>query len=149
MHLTPVELQTWLEWAGARLIAMPGGRIKPEGPRVIWPDYSQEIFEVLDFRGNVRAKAAIPSGMEISLAEKVMLLPNVCESHITRQILHKRAQVDPITGRYRNSWSKIAASLHCGKEAIKIRHKKGLLEVLSETPEPTFYQLSLTFCQIL
>ena len=74
--LSPQELQAWLEWAGARLIAMPGGRTRPAEPHVIWPEYSQEKFEILTFRSALPLRAAAPSSAEIPIVEEILLLPN-------------------------------------------------------------------------
>jgi hypothetical protein len=133
-QLTPTELQIWLEWAGARLIAMPGPRIKPADPKVIWPDYEQEKFEVTTFRGALPVRAVAPSSKEVPIVEEILLLPNVCEHSYTRRVLHARSLVHPINGRYLYRWTRIAELLAVKTYTVRRWHKDGLLEVISKAP---------------
>ena len=132
--LTPEELRIWLEWAGARLIAMPGLRIGPAKTKVIWPDYAQETFQILDFRGALPVRAAAPSSKEIPIVEEILLLPNVCEKNYTRRVLHARSLVHPINGRYLYRWPRIAELLDVKIHTARRWYKEGLVEVTKKAP---------------
>jgi len=130
--LTPAELQIWLEWAGARLIAMPGRRIGPAAPKVIWPDYSQETFQVLEHRGAMSVKVAAPSSKEIPIVDEILILPNVCSRDYVRRVLHVRSLVHPLNGRYLYKWTRIAELLDVKPRTIKMWHRQGLEEVVDK-----------------
>lgn len=132
MELTPQELQIWLEWAGARLWAMPIGRIKPAEPRALWPDYSLESFQVLDFRKAAPPKAAAPSSREIPIIDEILLLPNVCAREETRRVIHARLLVHPINGRYRHNWTEVAKLVKSDRRIVKIWYKRGLEEIIQK-----------------
>ncbi len=142
VDLTPQELQVWLEWAGARLIAMPGGRIGPAKTRVIWPEYAQETFEVLDFRTALPIRAAAPSSKEIPIVEEILLLPNVCAHDYTRRVLHARSLVHPINGRYLYKWTRISALLEVKAHTARRWYKEGLDEVIRKAPHDSVCRIA-------
>lgn len=129
------DLQTWLEWAGARLIAMPEPRIKPAQPRVIWPDYSQESGEMTVFRGQLSLRAAAPAKHEVAMVDKILLLPNICHLPNVRRVLQVRALVHPINYRHLYSWARISKLLHTSRYQVKKWHGDGLIEVVGRTPD--------------
>lgn len=133
VDLTPSELQLWLEWAGARLIAMPGGHVGPAELKVIWPEYSQDKFQVLEFRKNLPIRAAAPSSVEIPFVDEILTLPNICAFEKTRRVLHARLLVHPINGRYRYTWRKIGILVESDHKTVKNWHRKGLEEVITKT----------------
>ena len=143
--VTPTELKDWLEWAGARLLAMPSPKIKPAEPHVIWPEYSQDKFEVLNFRGGMSLRANAPSKEEIPLVDDILLLPNVCKEQRVRRILHARALVNPVNGRYLYNWSRLAKLLQSNRDAIKRQHEKGLIEVIRKTPPGQICRIAVFF----
>jgi hypothetical protein len=125
-NLSPSELQTWLEWAGARLVAMPSTSIGPRRLKVIWPEYSQDQFEVLDFRGNIPLRASAPSKEEIPIMDEILLLPNLCNYDIYRKLLHYRMLVHPISGRHLRSWRWLGRKLHCDHKTAMYKHEMAL-----------------------
>jgi hypothetical protein len=129
VDLTPQELQVWLEWAGARLIAMPGPRIGPADIKVIWPEYSQEKFEILDFRNMTPLRAPGPSKDEIPIMEEILTLPALCSDPLKRRVLHSRALIHPVNSRHLYSWRKIALLLGRDAKTIKTWHTFALSEV--------------------
>ena len=126
---TPDLINDWLEWAGARLLASPSNKIKPGGPKVIWPDFAQDQFQVLDFRKGLALRAPPPSATEIPLMESILLLPNLCVEVRTRRVLHARCLINPLSYRNINSWTKIATLIHTSRETARTIHQKGLVEV--------------------
>src|SRR5579864_2946310 len=134
-QLTPAELQTWLEWAGARLIALPVGRIKPSEPRVIWPEYSQERFEILDFRGYEPLRANAPSKDEIPIMDEILTLPALWSDSLKRRVLHSRALVHPLNGPNLYSWAKVAQLVGRDPKTVKAWHTAGLAEVCRKAPQ--------------
>lgn len=130
--LTPVLLQEWLEWAGARLIAMPGRRIAPAEPTVIWPEYNRNAFEVLDFRRGLALRAVAPNKDEIDIVDEILLFPNVCTDVIVRRVLHTRALVHPLNGRHLFPWTRIAKLLSTDHKHVQRWHARGLTEVVAK-----------------
>ena len=130
--LTPNDLRTLLEWAGERLMAMPHTGPRLNSIRVIWPEYSQDRFEVLDHRGFVPLRAAVPPAAEITLMEKILLLPNVCERKISRRVLHLRALVYPISSKYVYSWHKLGKVIGSDSRTVQGIHLRALSEVLEK-----------------
>jgi hypothetical protein len=131
-RLTPDELRVWLEWAGARLIAMPGGRIGPANYKVYWPEFSQETFQVLEFRKIAPLRASAPSKDEIPLVDEILTFPSVCKDIYTRRVLHVRALVHPVNHRYLYKWTRIAELLHTDRQTVRNWHAKGLREVVAK-----------------
>ena len=145
--LSPSDLQTWLEWAGARLIAMPGGRIAPAQPHVIWPEYSQETFQVLQFRGGVPLRAAAPSSTEIPIVDEILTFPNVCERDYIRRTLHARSLVHPLNGRYLYKWSRIATLLDVKPTTVKVWHRNGLKEMAEKLEKSRICRVAAFFAE--
>jgi len=134
-QLSPQDLQMWLEWAGARMIAMPGGRTKPSEPHVIWPEYSQDKFELLEFRKDNPLRASGPSKDEIPIMDEILTLPRYCTDPFKRRVLQSRALVHPINGRNLYSWGKIARILSRDPKTVKAWHTSGLKEVCNKAPQ--------------
>jgi hypothetical protein len=128
-------LQTWLYWAGAKLIAMPTGKIKPAEPRALWPDYAVDPWQVLEFRAQHRIRVPAPSKDEIPIMEEILLFPNYCSLVLRRRVLHLRLLVNPTSGRPINSWDKVAKRINTSVERSKRLHSAGLQEVLFKLPE--------------
>lgn len=129
MRVDPDLINDWLEWAGARLLASPSNKIKPANPKVIWPDYAQDRFQLLEFRKGLSLRAPPPGASEIPIMETILLLPNLCAEVRTRRVLHLRSLVNPLSYRNINSWSKIAQAIHSNRETVRLLHQKGLEEV--------------------
>lgn len=149
MSLTPNELQMWLEWAGIRLIAMPGGRIGPATYRVFWPDYETDKYQVLDKRSIRPVRVVPPNGKEIPLVENILLLPNLCEKDFTRRILHVRALLHPVNMRHLYPWKRVAEAVQMKESNAKYYHKIGLQEVCRKVDEQTVCSISRRLNEIL
>jgi hypothetical protein len=123
-------INSWLEWAGARLIALPGHRTGPADIRVIWPEYDQEKFQVLEFRRGLVARSLGPTNAEMPFVEEILRLPNLCSDVNVRRVLHKRALIHPTRGTHIYRWDRIAKDLGDVKlYTVKRWHKMGLIEV--------------------
>src|SRR5215467_6305488 len=120
------QIQDWLEWAGARLIAMPEPRIRPADPHVIWPEYNQDQREVTDFRGRLPIRAAAPAKHEVAMVDKILLLPNIIDKPFIRRVVHVRSLVHPINYRHLYSWKRISTLLHTSPYHVKTWHAEGL-----------------------
>lgn len=143
--LTPLQLRDWLEWAGARLVAMPVGRIKPAGVTVVWPEYSQNTFEILDFRAGLSVRAAAPSASEIPIMEEILSLPNLCSEIHIRRVLHTRALVHPLNRRYIYKWTRVAELLHTNRDMVRRWHARGLREVTAKADPTKICRISQFF----
>lgn len=128
-------LQTWLEWAGVRLIAMPGPKVRPSDPKVIWPEYSQDNFEILTFRRALPVRVGAPTPKEIPIVDEILQFPNACERAVVRRILHVRSLMHPVRGTYLYKWSRIAELLDVKVYTVKRLHVEGLKEA-SEKADP-------------
>lgn len=129
-RIPPPVIKTWLEWAGARLIALPGHRVGPQDIRVIWPEYDQEKFQILDFRKGLAVRSLGPTSTEMPFVEEILRLPNLCSDVNVRRVLHKRALIHPTRGTHIFRWDRVAKDLHVKKiYTIKRWHREGLLEV--------------------
>lgn len=132
-EVTTAEVQSWLEWAGARLIAMPEPRIGPSNPHVLWPDYSQDQREISDFRGKLTLRAMAPTRDEVALVDRILGLPSVCELPNTRRIIQVRSLVHPINYRHLYSWARIARLMHTSTYSVKRMHAIGLDQIVKRT----------------
>lgn len=142
IRIEPKILQSWLEWAAAKLIAMPAGRLKPQAPRALWPDFAYEpIPGASDLRTN-RLRALAPSSAEISIVDSIIFLPNLCEKEETRKVLHWRAQVHPITLAHINKWNWIAHKFDVRIMTVQRWHKKGLEEVCAKADQETICRVT-------
>lgn len=145
--LTPNELCRWLEWAGMRLLATPSIRIKPQEPIVAWPEYSQDQFEILNFRAGIVLRSLAPSSTEIPLMDEILLLPNFCFSTNRRRVVRLRTLVDPLNSHYVFSWARIAEKLDSGPRAIKHMYLLGLEEISRKVPPAQVCRISAALDQ--
>lgn len=140
--LTPKGLQTILEWAGLRLEAISVGKIKPSEPGIIWPEYSQDKFQVLEFRGSNPSRSSGPSSAEIPIMDEILLLPNLCSDPLSRRIIHRRLLIHPISGRYKFRWDEVAQDLEIKISSAKFKHKRGLEEVIKRADKKNVCRLA-------
>ena len=150
MDLTPSELEQWLEWAGVRLIAMPGKRVGPNGYKVTTLEYSQDVFQVLEFRATLPVKVAPPSNIEIPIIEEVLTLPNLIKDAGKRRVVRVRTLLHPINGRHLYRWDRITETL--GKvngrkitiASVKYMYKSGLEEICKKIDKERVCSISDT-----
>lgn len=142
-ELTPSVLQGWLEWASARLLATPSTKIRPQEPVTIWPEYSQDKFEILDFRAQIMLRALAPSSTEIPIMDEILLLPNLCFNENRRRVVRLRSLVDPLNSRYIYSWARLAERLHSGPRIIKRMYSLGLEEISRKVPPDQVCRLGI------
>lgn len=136
MQVTPPELKEWLEWAGARLIAMPMRGLRPNNPNVYWPDFSQNLNKFEKVYGNdTPLRANGPSKDEIPIMDLILLLPNSCPNILGRRVLHARALVHPVHGRPLYPWTQIAKLLHSDRRRVK-RLWEDSLDIAAERADP-------------
>ena len=131
-----------LEWAGLRLEAISVGKIKPAKPGVIWPEYSQDKFQVLEFRGSNSPRSSGPSSAEIPIMDEILLLPGLCSDKLTRRIIHRRLLINPVSGRYKYRWDEVANYLEMKISSAKFKHKRGLEEIIKKAPRSQVCRLA-------
>lgn len=139
--ITPEELRVWLEWAGIRLSAMPVLTTKPKDPGVFWPEYSQDKFQLLEFRKGIELRALAPTRDEIPIVDEILSLPNVCFVVKKRRVLHKRALIHPIHGTYLHSWREIADMIDEKQSTTKRFHREGLEEAARKADPAKVYRV--------
>jgi len=134
-NLTTDELQTWLEWAGLRLVAITVRGTKPAGFRVAWPDFAQDKWEVTNFRAATAIRIPSPPPNEVTIMDSILRLPDFCRVFGVRRVIQYRALIHPISGRHIQSWDKIAAKLSTDKRTVRRWHEKGLEEIIEKAPD--------------
>jgi len=125
----PLEVDTWLCWAGKCLLAMPSARVKPQEYRSYWPDVVQELnkFERLN-HGERRKQPSGPTKDDIPIMDQILLLPNLCEDVEIRRVLRLRSLIHPLRDNHVYSWTRIAKVLHSDRRAVARLYDKGLEE---------------------
>lgn len=129
LRISPAGLQQWLEWASARLLAMPSDKIKPREPRALWPEYSQDKFELIEFRSRISLRALAPSSHEIPVMDEILLLPNLCSNQVARRIIRLRSLVNPLNNHHLNRWAEISTKLSIKQYTATNLYKQGLCEI--------------------
>jgi hypothetical protein len=137
------DVEALLEWAGAKLIALPGRRAGPAPLRVFWPDYDQELRFSADegFRQARALREAAPSGPELDLMDLILLLPNVIDSADRRRIVRLRTLVHPLNGRRFWHWTRLASEFGLKEYSARQLYLKGLNEIARKTPEEKIFTL--------
>jgi hypothetical protein len=136
-----LELQTWLEWAGQRLIAMPGSRVGPKDSGIAWPDYAQDPYEVLQFRVGIALRIAAPAANEIGLMEEILLLPGLIGTNEDkfscklRWIVRRRTLLHPITNRRLWPWSRLAKEYKSSQYNVRLWYGSGLSQICRRLPD--------------
>ncbi len=149
IDLTPPELEEWLEWAGVRLIAMPGKRVGPDEYRSFWPDFSQETFQILEFRNRRRVTIAPPSSKEIFIVDEILSLPNLCKSQGKRRIIRARTLLHPVNLRRLFPWSRIANGMGVKISSAKYMYKSGLEEICNNIDEQKVCAISYSLLGLI
>lgn len=144
--LSPHELNTWLSWAGEKLLAMSLKSPIPITAQSSWPKILlQEEPAELPLGETTRIKFPHPTQEEIPLMDEILLLPNLATDIWQRKILHARCLTNPATHRPINSWTKIGQKLHTGGEQVKYLHRKGLIYVAKLVPCEKVCRIRLAF----
>lgn len=148
------DLTSWLEWAGGKLVALPAFGLRPAQPRAYWPDFSQEKFQVLEFRARLVARALAPTSSEIELMDEILYTiryvkgKDPSDGDLRRRVLQARALTHPITERNIVSWTELARREHTSEFKVKALHLRALRELWRETPDSKLESLTLKFDQI-
>ncbi|MHB8388168.1 MAG: DUF6362 family protein [Acidobacteriaceae bacterium] len=106
------DLVTELERAGATLVALPEGRMRPSGVRSAWPDIVHSAIEAYGWQAG-RYRFPCPSAHDISEMDRIFRVVNrlPADRRTWRRIVLLRCLVDPISGRHYWSWRKIGRAL--------------------------------------
>lgn len=142
MGVTPSEVQSWLEWAGMRLLAMPGQNPFPASQRALWPDYPQDANTAYGYT-DVPLRAGRPTKAEIPIVDEILTLPLLVQNQTERRIVQARSLVTPISQRYLYSWSKIARMLHTDRRAVIRWHMHGLRDIIIRVDNDTVRKITL------
>ena len=151
----PQEVEQWLEWAGQRLIAMPGPRVGPKDSGGWWPDYSQDKFEVLNFRAQIALRVAAPASNEIGLMEEILLLPGLIGtnedeySRRLRKIVRQRTLLHPITSRRLWNWARLAKEHNSSPFKVRGWYEVGLHQICRALPGTRAIVLKKNFDSIV
>ncbi len=131
LSLEPKEVQSWLEWAGVRLLSLQVPRAHPQGFRSYWPDYPHDKNTAYGYT-NIRLRPPPPSKDDIPLIDEIFSLILLTPNIIERRVLNSRALIRPINQRYLYSWRKIALMIASDPKTAKSIHRKGLEKIAAE-----------------
>jgi hypothetical protein len=137
---SPEEIRAWLEWAGAKLLAMHISSPKPKGPHTAWPEFAQDSRQAYGYT-NERLRAAIPRSHEIELMDEIQTLPALIDDITVRRIVNARSLVTPVANRYVYSWTKIAYMIHSDRRKVVRLHFSGLNEIAKKIPPEQTYAI--------
>lgn len=137
---SPSEIQSWLEWAGGRMLAVQVCGTRPSSYRSFWPDYPDDSFTAYGYT-NERLRLPSPSAPDISLMDEILSLVLLTPIILQRRVLNARAIVHPINGRHIFPWSKIAHLINSDYRSVVLTHKKGLEVIARETPLPAAHRI--------
>jgi hypothetical protein len=133
---TPSEIQSWLEWAGGRMLAVQVLGTKPQEYRSFWPDYPDDKFTAYGYTG-LGLRIPSPSAPDISLMDEIFSLVLLTEVVLQRRVINARAMIHPLSGRPLYPWTKIAILVNSNYRTVKLIHKKGLETISARVPLPT------------
>ena len=126
---TSDEIKQWLEWAGARLLSMPGGHIGPKSPGVAWPDYADDARTAYGYSPSA-IRTERPNKDEIFFVDEILTLPHAIPDITRRRIVQSRSLVTPIAHRHLYSWTKLAKLLHTDRRTVANLYLRGLKEII-------------------
>lgn len=136
----PSEVQSWLEWAGGRMLSIQVHGARPSSYRSFWPDYPDDQSTAYGYTP-ARMRAPSLNSSEVVLMDEILSLVSLTPNILQRRILNARALVHPLNNRHLYSWAKIAILIHSERRAVKLLHKRGL-EILSQSvPSPVLYRV--------
>lgn len=129
----PLEIQSWLEWAGGRMLAIQVHGAWPSSYRSFWPDYPDDQVTAYGYTPS-RMHAPALNSSEVVLMDEILSLISLTPVILQRRILNARALVHPLNNRHLYSWATIAALIHSERRAVKLLHKKGLETIAQSVP---------------
>lgn len=147
----PHELAIWLEWASARLIAMPGPRAGPADYSGYWPDFSQDSLELTDFRARIALRVAAPGPHEIGLMEEILALPNLLvpsdspQVQAMRKAIRYRSLIHPITSRHLYNWTRLSKKLETSRFKAQRFYELGLIQLSNQIAPSTYNSIKGRF----
>jgi hypothetical protein len=130
----PGEVQSWLEWAGERLLALPVHGTRPSGHRVYWPEFPPDPNVAYGYN-NLRLRPPAPGKAEIPIIDEIYELVALVPEVRARQLLQARSLIVPLNKRYLNSWTKLAALLHTDRRSVKRIHQGGLCVICDKVAD--------------
>lgn len=146
--VSAIEIETWLEWAGKRLLTLSVSKIKPAEPQVAWPTMVQTLnpFERLHHEQR-EIKIAGPSKDEIPVMDLILDLPNVCHRDVTRRIVRVRTLLNPRTDKHLYTWTKIARLISADPRTVKHYYLDGLEETATKMDPQKVWRLNQFFAE--
>jgi len=147
-QIDAATVKLWLDWAGAKLISMPGQRSGPRAPHVIWPEYSRTAGEVTTFRNIPQLRANPPTGAEYQIIDLILDLPNVCDRLLVRRIVRCRSLTHPIRGNPLYNWTRISELLAVKTYTVKRLYNDGLAEIARKAKHDDVCRIAAFFAQL-
>lgn len=132
-YVTPEELQTWLEWAGRKLLSLPVGNPRPKGYVTARLDYVEDRQAYGYTAETMRAPAV--GAEEVAIMDTILTWPVLASDPKVRRIIHMRMQVTPVSEKYVHSYKAIALELHIDARLAARLFKLGLAQLAKRVPK--------------
>lgn len=128
-----LEVRSWLQWAGSKLLTLPVGRIGPEGAKSSW------LFQTVDdFAGAgytaTRLKRESLTPTQINTMDEILRLTHLINDETTRRIVNARSLVRNLSGTNVYSYKKLSRLLALDPNTVKARYGRGVMEIVNKVP---------------
>jgi hypothetical protein len=141
------EVKDWLEWAGQKLLALNMKSPYPVGTHVSWPEFAQDHRTAYGYTQE-RLRPASPSGLEITLMDEILTLPDLIENQLWRRVVHARLLVTPLSQKYLYSWAKIAVLIHSDRKTVARYYNHGLREIAELLPPKKIHAIRKSYSEL-
>ena len=132
--IQPEEVDSWLCWAGERLLCMPLPNPGPAKQKICWPDTANDACVAYGY-SDIKLKPISPAKDEIKFIDEILELILLVPDPRIRRILQARSLVAPISGKHLYSWSRLAKLLSSDRRKVASTHNSGLL-IIARLIEP-------------
>jgi len=131
----PEEIDSWLKWAGEKLLSLPLPRPGPSAPGVCWPNFPADASIAYGY-SDIKLRPVPPLKDEIKFIDEILNLILLIPSIQIRRIMHARSLIAPNSGRQLYSFSRIGKLLSLDRKTIASLHRQGLRQIaLNLDPE--------------
>jgi len=127
-NVTIEEVKSWLEWAGEKIISLPGASPGPAQLRCHWPDVVRSANDAYGYT-KIQTKIPRPTKDEIFYIDAIATLPILIQDVDERVIVQKRSLILPLSHRHVYSWSSIAEFYHTNQYFVKRMFLHGLNDI--------------------
>ncbi len=148
LQLDPATLETWLNWAGRKFLALPSRSALPQGFKSFWPKYDYDEVDLeTALHVKLRAEQA-PKANELDYIEQILSIPALCVEIKHRRVLQYRTIIDPISGKHIYNWSRIAKQLKTSRQNVRNWYEVALRDACGKVEENKVCRLAQFFSSL-